>query len=116
MKLEIIGNEYKATLSHKDLKKIVNCVHFYGDFYYYQFVGKIDKECVQESTNNMELISNHVQSEKRYLSLFDALKYNWMINCEHNEKLTDKIERCEAALTTLKNLGFNLVTGEVEND
>ena len=53
-------------------------------------------------------------SEKRYNRLFDALKFNWMINCEHDDKLTDKIERCEAALTTLHNLGFNLCTGEVE--
>ena len=53
-------------------------------------------------------------SEKRYVRLFDALKFNWMINCEHDYKLTDKIERCEAALTVLKNLGFNLCTGEVE--
>lgn len=56
------------------------------------------------------------ESEKRYTRLFDALKFSWMVNCEHDDKLTDKIERCEAALTTLKNLGFNLVSGEVEND
>lgn len=55
-------------------------------------------------------------SEKRYVRLFDALKFNWCVNCEHDDKLTDKIERCEAALTTLHNFGFNLVTGEVEND
>ena len=115
MTLEVIGNEYKAVLSHEDLKKIVSCVHFYGDFNQYTFVGKIDKGRVQESTNNTELISDQVQeSEKRYTRLFDALKFNWMINCEHDYKLTDKIERCEAALTTLKNLGFNLVNGEVE--
>jgi hypothetical protein len=54
-------------------------------------------------------------SEKRYTRLFDALKFNWCINCEHDDKLTDKIERCEATLTTLHNLGFNLVNGEVEN-
>ena len=53
-------------------------------------------------------------SEKRYTRLFDALKFNWCVNCEHDDKLTDKIERCEAALTTLHNFGFNLVTGEVE--
>lgn len=53
-------------------------------------------------------------SEKRYTRLFDALKFNWCVNCEHDDKLTDKIERCEDALTRLKNLGFNLVTGEME--
>lgn len=109
MKLEIIGNEYKAILSHEDLKKIVSCVHFYGDFYQYTIVGEID--------NNTHLIYDQVEaSEKRYTRLFDALKFNWCINCEHDDKLTDKIERCEAALTVLKNLGFNLVTGEVNND
>lgn len=55
-------------------------------------------------------------SERRYTRLFDALKFNWMVNCEHDDKLTDKIERCEAALTILHNLGFNLVTGEVERE
>ena len=54
------------------------------------------------------------ESDKRYNRLFDALKYNWMINCEHDVRLTDKIDRCEAALITLKNLGFNLVNGEIE--
>lgn len=49
-----------------------------------------------------------------YDRLFSILKYQWAITCEHDDKLTDKIERCEAALITLKNLGFNLVTGEVE--
>lgn len=55
-------------------------------------------------------------SEKRYTRLFDALNFNWCVNCDHDYKLTDKIERCETALTTLKNLGFNLVNGEVKND
>lgn len=71
----------------------------------------MSKEQIQAIVGALE-----VDSEKRYTRLFDALKYNWIINCEHDDKLTDKIERCEAALTTLKNLGFNLVNGEVEND
>lgn len=76
---------------------------------------------VDKCTENGEWIllyfreyDEELESEKRYDRLFDALKYNWMINCEHDDELTDKIERCEAALTTLKNLGFNLVNGEVE--
>ena len=59
----------------------------------------------------IDLLTN---SEAQYTRLFDALKFNWAINCEHDDALTDKIERCEAALTMLKNLGFNLVTGDVE--
>ena len=55
-----------------------------------------------------------INSDRQYERLFDALKYDWIVNCEHDDKLTDKIERCEAALTTLHNFGFNLVTGEVE--
>lgn len=42
MKVEIIGKNYKATLSHEDIRKIVSCVHFYGDFYEYTFVGEIE--------------------------------------------------------------------------
>lgn len=113
MTLEVIGNEYKAILSHEDIKKIVSCVHFYGDFYQYTFVGKIYNGRIPESTNNTDLTQ---ESEQRYTRLFDALKINWCANCEHDDKLTDKIERCEAALTTLKNLGFNLVNGEVKNE
>lgn len=59
----------------------------------------------------IELLTN---SERQYTRLFDALKCHWILNCDHDDELTDKIERCEAALTTLKNLGFNLCTGEVE--
>lgn len=51
-----------------------------------------------------------------YDRLFSILKYQWAITCEHDDKLTDKIERCEAALTTLHNLGFNLCTGEVNKE
>lgn len=51
-----------------------------------------------------------------YERLFSILKYQWAIKCEDDDKLTDKIERCEDALTTLRNLGFNLCTGEVNND
>lgn len=32
MKVEIIGNNYKATLSHEDIRKIVSCVHFTAIF------------------------------------------------------------------------------------
>lgn len=64
----------------------------------------------------VEAIERSQESEKRYTRLFDALKFKWIVTCEHDEQLTDKIERCEAALTTLKNLGFNLINGEVEND
>lgn len=53
-------------------------------------------------------------SEKRYSKLFETLDFNWVINYTHdNDKLSDRIERCQAALTTLHNLGFNVVTGEV---
>lgn len=116
MTLEVIGNEYKAILSHEDLKKIVSCLHFYGDFYEYTFVGKIDEGCAVEVTSNTDLISGQVQeSEKRYNRLFEVLDFNWVINYEHdNDKLADKIERCKNALTILHNLGFNLCTGEVE--
>ena len=69
----------------------------------------MSKEQVQSIVGALEL-----DSEKRYTRLFDALKFNWCVNCEHDDKLTDKIERCEVALETLKNLGFNLVNGEVE--
>lgn len=64
----------------------------------------------------VEAIEQSQESEKRYTRLFDALKFNWIVTCEHDDKLTDKIERCEAVLTTLHNLGFNLVTGEVNNE
>lgn len=42
MKVEIIGKDYKVTLSHEDIRKIVNCVRMYGDFYYYTFIGQIE--------------------------------------------------------------------------
>lgn len=61
----------------------------------------------------IDLLTN---SERHYTRLFDSLKWQWILNCEHDGALTDKIERCEEALTTLKNLGFNLCTGEVKND
>lgn len=69
------------------------------------------KASAQIYVSAIDLLSN---SERHYTRLFDSLKCNWALNCEHDDKLTDKIERCEAALTTLHNLGFNLVTGEVE--
>lgn len=55
-------------------------------------------------------------SEGQYKRLFDMLRCNWAINCDHDDRLTDKIERCEAALTTLHNLGFDLCTGLVIED
>lgn len=61
-------------------------------------------------------MTQYEESEKRYTELFDVLKFNWIVNCDNDDKLTDKIERCESALTILHNLGFNLITGEVRND
>ena len=73
----------------------------------------LNKLSLQTCKSAIDLLTN---SERQYTRLFDALKYHWILNCEHDYKLTDKIERCKAALTTLYNLGFNLCTGEVEND
>lgn len=42
MRVEVIGKNYKATLSHEDIRKIVDCIRMYGDFYYYTFLGEIE--------------------------------------------------------------------------
>lgn len=42
MKVEIIRKNYKATLSHEDIRNIVNCVRMYGDFIIIHFLGEIE--------------------------------------------------------------------------
>lgn len=60
MTVEVIGKDYKATLSHEDIRKIVNCVHMYGDFYYYTFIGEIEdlndkiKKCCDNPLEQIE--------------------------------------------------------------
>lgn len=76
-------------------------------------LGLMSKLSLNTCKSAIDLLTN---SNRQYERLFDSLKFNWILNCEHDDKLTDKIERCEAALTTLRNLGFNLCTGEVNKE
>lgn len=76
-------------------------------------LGPMSKLSLNTCKSAIDLLTN---SNRQYERLFDSLKFNWILNCEHDDKLTDKIERCEAALTTLRNLGFNLCTGEVNKE
>lgn len=76
-------------------------------------LGLMSKLSLNTCMSAIDLLTN---SERHYERLFDALKCHWVFNCEHDDKLTDKIERCQAALTTLYNLGFNLCTGDVNKE
>lgn len=76
-------------------------------------LNDIDRDFVDTCESAIKFLSDN---DFVYDRLFSILKYQWAITCEHDDKLTDKIERCKAALTTLYNLGFNLCTGEVSNE
>lgn len=65
MRVEIIGNNYKAILSHEDLRKLYSAMLFMERFLTNtHLLERLIKDAPPESTINTTLISNQAQ-EKR---------------------------------------------------